>query len=129
MTLNRVFFLSLVLVLMACKERDQHDKFDLNVIDFERHINREDVYLLDVRTPKEVSGGRIEGAVFLNILEPEFMESYDSLPKKKTIYIYCESGVRSRKAVAFLIEQGFDSVYHLNAGIKAWKKANKKIKF
>jgi rhodanese-related sulfurtransferase len=37
--------------------------------------------------------------------------------------VYCGSGIRSAKAAAILKEKGYDQVYELDGGIKAWKEA------
>lgn len=125
--ITMVFFF-LIMSLASCQEKKDQNGIDLNVTEFEKHISEEDAYLLDVRTPDEVSKGKIEGAAVLDIMGSEFKEKYSSLPKDKTLYIYCRSGNRSRKAVKFLKENGYNSVYHLDGGIKAWVNANKKIK-
>ena len=123
-----VILFLLVASLTGCQEEKGQNKIDVSVSEFEKRITKENAYLLDVRTPDEVLEGVIEGAVVLNILGPEFKKQFRALPKNKIVYVYCKSGNRSRKAVIFLKEQGYDSVYHLDGGMDAWRNANKKIK-
>lgn len=122
-----IIFLFIAAAVAGCQEK-KGQNIDLDVVEFEQRILEENAFVLDVRTPDEVSDGIIEGATVLNILGDEFLERYGELPKDKTIYVYCRSGNRSRKAVAFLKNKGYDSIYHLQGGMKAWLQANKKIK-
>lgn len=106
--------------ILGCQEKKAQKESDLSVSEFESQMVGENSFLLDVRTPEEVATGKIKGASVLNIMGPEFEKEYMYLPKNKTLYVYCRSGNRSRKALQFLKEHGFDSVYHLDGGIKAW---------
>jgi rhodanese-related sulfurtransferase len=111
--------------VLGCQEKKAQNDSDLSVIEFESQMLRENSFLLDVRTPDEVAAGKIKGASVLNIMGPEFEKEYMYLPKNKILYVYCRSGNRSRKALQFLKEHGFDSVYHLDGGITAWLKEGK----
>jgi len=64
------------------------------------------VYLLDTRTPKEVEKGNCEG--FVNIPVDKLREHIDELPKDKTIYVMCQSGLRSYISCCMLKNLGFD---------------------
>ena len=118
-------FVKLLLIVMifvlGCHEKKAQNEWDLSVSEFEKRITMEKSFLLDVRTPDEVASGKIKGATVLNIMGPDFEKKYMYLPKDKTLYLYCRSGNRSRKALQFLKEHGFDSVCHLEGGIKSWK--------
>ncbi|NNK72081.1 MAG: rhodanese-like domain-containing protein, partial [Flavobacteriaceae bacterium] len=37
------------------------------------------------------------------------------------IYLYCRSGVRSRRAARKLAKMNFDEIYDLKGGILGWK--------
>jgi len=56
----------------------------------------------------------------------QFRERVQSLDKQKPVYVYCLVGGRSSAAAQWLREQGF-TVYNLQGGINAWKKANKPV--
>src|SRR5690554_7010735 len=51
-----------------------------------------DKFLLDVRTPTEFEAGTIPNAI--NIELDELRNRLESLPKDKTIYLFCEVGLR-----------------------------------
>ena len=112
---------------LGCQKKKDPNVVDLSVTEFEQQISSENIYLLDVRTPEEVSEGVIEGAVVLDILDASFVEQYKMIPKDKVLYIYCRSGNRSRKAAAFLKSKGYDFIFHLDGGMKAWLKENKAL--
>jgi len=75
-------------------------------------------FLLDVREPSEVAQGYIAGAI--NIPLGELPDHLSELPKDRTLIVYCRSGHRSAKAVAFLRSQGFDKAESLTGGMNAW---------
>ena len=122
-----VFFF-MTAAMVGCQEKKVDGIINLSVSQFEERISNENAFLLDVRTANEVSGGYIEGAVFMDMMSSEFQNNYKNIPKNKDIYIYCRSGNRSRKVLDFLKSEGYQNVYHLAGGISAWGKENKKIK-
>lgn len=60
----------------------------------------DDAFLLDTRTPMEYSLGHADG--FTNIPVDELRERIGELPKNKTIYVMCQSGLRSYVATRIL---------------------------
>ena len=87
-----------------------------------------DVVVLDVRTAAEYAEGHIEGAVLIDQGQNDFIEQAKAtLPKDKTIAVYCRSGRRSANAAGRLADIGYRCV-NLKGGIIAWKEANKKIR-
>lgn len=63
-------------------------------------------YFLDTRTPKEYSNSHAEG--FVNIPVDDLRVRIDEIPRDKTIYVMCESGIRSYIACRILIGNGYD---------------------
>ena len=64
------------------------------------------VTLLDVRTPAEVSRGKIDG--FMNIPLDSLREHLCRIPKGKPVYVHCHSGLRSYIACRILAGNGYD---------------------
>ena len=64
------------------------------------------VFLLDTRTPGEYARGHAEG--FVNIPLDELRERLSELPKSKTVYVMCQSGLRSYIACRILSANGFE---------------------
>lgn len=77
-----------------------------------------DAFLVDVRTETEFNAGAIPGAV--NIPLDEIRMRLDEFPMNKTIYIYCEAGLRGYLAQRILKQNNFDTVYNLSGGYKSW---------
>jgi len=78
--------------------------------------------ILDVRTQGEYSQGHLAKAVNMDVNAPGFDQKIQTLDKKKTIYVYCAAGVRSRKAAAILKQKGFNAV-SMSGGIQSWTAA------
>lgn len=87
-----------------------------------------DYVLLDVRRPNEYEAGHIEGAILMNIEDPDFPQKVAQLDKDKTYYINCRSGARSGRACQYMASQGFADTINLKGGILAWQDANLPVK-
>lgn len=79
----------------------------------------ENSLLVDVRTKREYKEAHIKGAV--NFPLDEIREHLDELPKDKTIYIYCQQGLRGYLAHRILRQNGFTDLYNLSGGYALWK--------
>jgi UPF0176 protein len=87
-------------------------------------IRQPDVVLIDTRNDYEVAIGTFKGAV-----DPD-IKSFTELPAwvqreteagrlkgKPRVAMFCTGGIRCEKSTAYMKEQGFDEVYHLQGGI------------
>jgi phage shock protein E len=75
--------------------------------------------LLDVRTPSEFAAGHVEGAK--NVAVQQLEGALDALgPRDRPVVVYCQSGMRSRLAVALLRRAGFTAVHDLGPG-SVWR--------
>ncbi|WP_417458543.1 rhodanese-related sulfurtransferase [Kordiimonas sp.] len=89
--------------------------------DWNALISDPDTVVVDTRNDYEVAIGTFKGA-----LDPktksfrEFpawaAENKDTLKKPK-VAMFCTGGIRCEKSTAFMKEQGYDEVYHLEGGI------------
>lgn len=77
-----------------------------------------DFVLLDVREPSEFADRNLGG---LLIPSGELPKRFHELNKDQLIIIHCKGGGRSRRAVEFLLEQGFKQVKNLKGGLMAWE--------
>lgn len=78
-------------------------------------LNEENVFLLDVREPYEYEIAKIESAVLIPL--EQIPSQIKKLPKDKKIVVMCHHGARSKRAMDFLLENGFNTVYNLEGGI------------
>jgi len=86
-------------------------------------FGRDEVVVIDVRTPQEYMFEHIEGA----LLMPMAFFRADKLPGQsdKRIVFHCGSGVRSERVARAAIAAGFDKISHMDGGMAAWKEAKK----
>ena len=78
---------------------------------------RDDVILLDTRTPFEYMRGRADG--FINIPLDDLREHVGELDKSKKIYVMCQSGLRSYLATRILMQNGFEA-YNFVGGFRLY---------
>jgi rhodanese-related sulfurtransferase len=79
------------------------------------------VMLIDVREYFEFKKSRIRGAV--NIPSSGNLKtSADTIDKNRSLFLYCTSGFRSKRAAKGLYDEGFRKPYSLDGGINGWKK-------
>lgn len=84
-------------------------------------ISDPDVLLVDTRNDYEVQIGSFKGAVNPNTETfrefPEYVKNELDPKRQKKVAMFCTGGIRCEKSTAYLKEQGFDEVYHLQGGI------------
>ena len=118
----RNFFLKLTIIslLFNCNITSNSSFQDINSDELELMIKKEDLVLLDVRTPTEYSNGHLISAVNINYYGENFDDEIDKLDKLKPIVVYCKSGGRSSKSALKLVEKGFEKIYNLKGGFDQW---------
>lgn len=111
------------IVTMGVEDIDPNDIVGTYVKpkDWNALITDPDVLLVDTRNDYEVAIG-----TFKDALNPEtetfrefpayVKENLDSTRHKK-VAMFCTGGIRCEKSTAYLKQQGFDEVYHLEGGI------------
>jgi UPF0176 protein len=84
-------------------------------------ISDPDVLLVDTRNDYEVDVGTFKGAVDPRITTfrefPEFVKNNFDPEKQPRVAMFCTGGIRCEKASAYMLQQGFPEVYHLQGGI------------
>ena len=89
--------------------------------DWNTLISDPEVLLIDTRNDYEVDIGTFKGAInpvtdtFREF--PDYVKEHLNPEKHKKVAMFCTGGIRCEKSTAFLKEQGFDEVYHLEGGI------------
>jgi len=84
-------------------------------------ISDPDVTLVDTRNDYEIGIGTFKGAVnpetdtFREF--PAYVKENLDPAKHKKVAMFCTGGIRCEKSTAYLKEQGFEEVYHLEGGI------------
>ena len=89
--------------------------------DWNALISDPDVILLDTRNDYEVHIGTFKGAVNPETTTfrefPKYVKNNLDKTKNKKVAMFCTGGIRCEKASSYMLEQGFDEVYHLQGGI------------
>jgi len=84
-------------------------------------ISDPDVILVDTRNDYEVQVGTFKGAVNPHTETfrefPDYVKENLDPEKNRKVAMFCTGGIRCEKSTAYLKEQGFDEVYHLEGGI------------
>jgi len=93
---------------------------NVNKEEFAKLIAAKKGILLDVRTSEEFNGGFIEGAMNVDINDKEFKNEINKLDMSAPIYVYCQSGGRSGRAMATMKKMGFKEIYNLKGGYGGW---------
>ena len=89
--------------------------------DWNALISDPDVTLIDTRNDYEVAIGTFKNAqdpkteTFRQF--PDYVKSNMDPKKQKKVAMFCTGGIRCEKSTAYLKEQGFEEVYHLQGGI------------
>ena len=84
-------------------------------------ISDPEVLLIDTRNDYEYGIGTFENAInpetetFRDF--PDYVQQNLDPQKHKKVAMFCTGGIRCEKSTAFLKQQGFDEVYHLEGGI------------
>lgn len=82
--------------------------------------DRDDIVLLDVRTPEEFAAGHIDGAVNIDFYSPDFYEQLSAMDPSQPYMIYCDSGNRSGQTFQALAAAAWPELYDVEGGIQAW---------
>lgn len=89
--------------------------------DWNALISDPEVLLIDTRNNYEVEIGSFKGAVNPETATfrefPDYVAKNLDPAKHKKVAMFCTGGIRCEKSTAYLKEQGFDEVYHLEGGI------------
>jgi UPF0176 protein len=84
-------------------------------------ISDPEVLVLDTRNDYEVQIGTFKGAVNPHTRSfrqfPEYVQAHLQPDQHRKVAMFCTGGIRCEKATAYLLNQGFEQVYHLRGGI------------
>jgi UPF0176 protein len=89
--------------------------------DWNSIISDPDVVVIDTRNDYEYQIGTFKGALDPNTETfsefPKYVSSHLDPAKNKKVAMFCTGGIRCEKASSYMLEQGFEEVYHLQGGI------------
>ncbi len=80
-----------------------------------------EVLLVDTRNDYEYGIGSFRGAIDPETTTfrefPDYVRKHLDAGRHKKIAMFCTGGIRCEKASAFMLQEGFEEVYHLQGGI------------
>ncbi len=79
--------------------------------------NDTNALLIDVRSKQEYNEGHLNRSINIPIFELERNIKYLNFNKKDVIILYCQSGVRSKRALKLLKKYGFENSYEIKGGL------------
>ena len=89
--------------------------------DWNALISDPEVTVIDTRNHYECDIGSFEGAINPQTTTfkemPAFIDQQLDPAEHKKVAMFCTGGIRCEKSTAYLLEQGFDEVYHLKGGV------------
>lgn len=89
--------------------------------DWNALISDPEVTVIDTRNHYECDIGSFEGAINPQTTTfkemPAFVDKQLDPAEHKKVAMFCTGGIRCEKSTAYLLEQGFDEVYHLKGGV------------
>lgn len=89
--------------------------------DWNALISDPEVMLIDTRNDYEVDIGTFKGAIDPRTTTfrefPEYIAKHFDKTKHKKVAMFCTGGIRCEKASSYMLDQGFDEVFHLQGGI------------
>ncbi len=84
-------------------------------------IAEPDTLVIDTRNAYEYEVGSFRGAVNPNTSSfrefPDFVHQHLDPARHSKVAMFCTGGIRCEKATGYLLEQGFEEVYHLQGGV------------
>ncbi|MDH4573969.1 rhodanese-related sulfurtransferase [Salinicola acroporae] len=82
------------------------------------------VLVIDTRNDYEVAIGSFEGAVDPRTKSfrefPEYVRQHYDPSRHKKVAMFCTGGIRCEKASSFMLNEGFEEVFHLKGGILSY---------
>ncbi|MEM7562795.1 MAG: rhodanese-related sulfurtransferase [Pseudomonadota bacterium] len=89
--------------------------------DWNQLIQDPEVVVIDTRNTYESAIGSFDNALHANTESfrefPEYAKQHLDPHKHRKVAMFCTGGIRCEKSTAYLKQQGFDEVYHLQGGI------------
>ena len=89
--------------------------------EWNRLIQQDDVILIDTRNDYEIELGSFPGTInpktdsFRDF--PQWLKKQKELKPDARVAMYCTGGIRCEKASSYLLQEGFEEVYHLKGGV------------
>lgn len=97
----------------------------IDVAELEARLAEGSIRVLDVREDDEWRRGHLPGAV--HVPARRLPDRVAKLKRDKPYAVICASGSRSRGAVSYLLDEGFEGAVSVRGGTNAWARSGRPI--
>jgi rhodanese-related sulfurtransferase len=112
---------AVVLMIGAASKPSFSDDNKVTVDEVKKMIDeKEDVFLLDVRTVGEYKMSHIKGTYRVHV--DDVSKRLKDIPKDKDVIVLCAVGGRSAVATERLLNNGYTRVFDMLGGMREWEK-------
>ncbi|MDT3700117.1 MAG: rhodanese-like domain-containing protein [Thermincola sp.] len=115
----------LVLIMMGCTDSNTSSgETEVKIItaeELKKELDStldEDTVIVDVRELNLYEKEHIPGAILIPFAD--FEKEYSQIDKNKRVIIVCHTGPMGEVAGQFLISKGYQQVFNLEGGMRAW---------
>ncbi|MQP29962.1 hypothetical protein GEO21_20965 [Sphingobacterium faecium] len=84
----------------------------------QKHLDKNDVQIIDIRTENEYGNGQISGAE--NISLTTLKNNLHKISKDRPVIVHCQSGVLAAMAYSLLKKSGIQNIKMFSGGINEW---------
>ena len=113
--------LIVVLIISSFTVIEAQNKIEVNSKKVSKMIRKDKkLIVLDVRTADEFKEGHINGAINIDIRQPDALEKIDKLDRNAKFIVHCRTNHRSKTATDHMVQSGFKTVYQMMDGITGW---------
>lgn len=121
----KILFPVLVLLFSSFVSLQAQNKIEVNSKQVNTILQKDKKFVvLDVRTADEFNGGHIQGAINIDILQPNAFSKIDKLNHITKYIVYCRTNHRSGMAVEHMMQSGFKTIYQMMDGFPGWAANN-----
>ncbi len=120
---NLFFILSFIFMLNGCSQQSPDYLNMISADQLNQTIQSEDIFLVDVHTPKQKHIKGTDAFVPFNQIEKNITKFPQD--KNTAIYLYCEGGSMGNTAAKSLYKLGYKNIFNLEGGARAWR--NKRL--
>ena len=117
---TRLLILSILIFTITSFTSQTSSFKSVDAKEFEQILRTDTLQIVDVRTPEEFNQGHIQGAICMDVRNPDFDSKIIQLDKHIPVAIYCRAGRRSKIAAEKMSAIGLQG-YELDNGIVSWE--------
>ena len=97
--------------------RDKKYRRDIKDVEF-TNINLNEYLVIDVRNRREFREGHLNGAINIPLSDISKNAEKQINNRDSRILVYCQYGIRSKKAASILEDLGYTNIYNLKGGLE-----------